>query len=298
MHSRSAWYPVTAALLVAPPCSAQTRSGSPDTVDVKVGSPLVDFSGHKLGAQRAVSTVTRNGQTRSMPPLVWTFRLDETGGKPRLLVRGTPETPPSAGGPMTAPPTTTVLDRTSLAFLQLLAEDGLVALGHSGGAVLAAHLGTVDDPRLYLQSCPWPVPRTTWLRGVVTIAGIFDYRREGDFAPAHNSFTPRYFGGSQAERPAVWAEASPIDRVDGSEPPFLILHGASDEMVRPAHSARAADIMKRAGVDVEYVEIPAADHNTVLNPATFGIVERFLRRRLANGGIDPTVHGRGTGLTP
>jgi hypothetical protein len=29
----------------------------------------------------------------------------------------------------------------------------LVALGHSGGAVLAAHLGTVDDPGLYLEGC-------------------------------------------------------------------------------------------------------------------------------------------------
>jgi acetyl esterase/lipase len=172
---------------------------------------------------------------------------------------------------------------------------GLVALGHSGGAVLAAHLGTVDDPGLYLQGCAWPVPKSTWLRGVVTIAGLFDYRTEEDFAPAHNSFTPRYFGGSRAERPAVWAEASPIRWVDGSEPPFLIVHGAADVMVRPFHSARAAETMKRAGVDVEYVEVPAADHNTVLNDATFRIVERFLRRRLANGEINPTVPG---GVSP
>jgi hypothetical protein len=143
MHSRTAWYLVTAALAVAPPCSAQTRSSSPDTVDVAVGSSLVDFSRHRPGAQRAVSTVTMNGQTRSMPPVVWTFRFDEVGGTPRLLVRGTPETAPSAGGPMTAPPTTTVLDRKSLAFLQLLAEDESTVLLSANG--LSVH-GQVPAP--------------------------------------------------------------------------------------------------------------------------------------------------------
>lgn len=153
----------------------------------------------------------------------------------------------------------------------------MVALGHSGGAVLAAHLGTVDDPGLYLRGCAYPVPRTTWLRAVVAISGVFDYRTEEDFAAPHNAFTPRYFGGSQAEKPAVWAEASPITWVDGSEPPFFLVHGAADEMVHSAHSARSAAIMKEAGLDVEYREVPGADHTSILNPRTFEMVERFLR---------------------
>lgn len=158
-----------------------------------------------------------------------------------------------------------------------LDPDAFVALGHSGGAVLAAHLGTVDDPALHLQGCAYPVPKTTWLRGVVTISGIFDYRTEEDFAPPHNAFTPRYFGGSQAEKPAVWAEASPVTWVNGNEPPFFLAHGAADEMVHSAHSARSAAILKEAGVDVEYHEVPDADHTSILDPGTFEMVEGFLR---------------------
>ena len=164
----------------------------------------------------------------------------------------------------------------------------LVALGHSGGAVLAAHLGTVDDPGLYLEGCAYPVPEAPWLRAVVTISGVFDYRTEEEFAQAHNAYTPRYFGGTRAERPSVWAEASPISWVDGSEPPFLIVHGSADVMVRPIQSERSATILRTAGADVEYDAVTGADHYTILSPATFELVDRFLRRILPTPG-----HGEG-----
>lgn len=159
-----------------------------------------------------------------------------------------------------------------------LDPDRLVAVGHSGGAILAAHLGTVDDRGLYLEGCPHPAPAAPWVRGVVSIAGIFDYRNEEEFGPPHNAYTPRYFGGSKEDLPEVWAEASPGTWVDGTEPPFLLLHGTADDMVLPAHSERWATLLREAGVEVDYVEVVEADHDTVLAPSAFRAMEGFIEK--------------------
>jgi len=148
----------------------------------------------------------------------------------------------------------------------------LVAVGHSGGAILAAHLGTVDDRSLYLEGCPHPDPGEDWVRGVVSIAGIFDYRAEEEFGAPHNAYTPRYFGGSKEDVPEVWAQASPGTWIDGSEPPFLLIHGT------------AVGVLREAGVDVRYVTVPGADHDSILGTAAFLAMESFIERVARQGG--------------
>jgi len=165
----------------------------------------------------------------------------------------------------------------------------LIAVGHSGGGILAAHLGTVDDRALYLEGCPYPDPVAGWLRGVVSIAGIFDYRTEEEFGAPHNAFTPGYFGGSKEEVPDVWAEASPGTWIDGSEPPFLLVHGTADVMVRPAQSERSAATLRRAGVEVQYITVAGADHDSVLGTPTFLAMEAFIERVWGEGAVSPRL---------
>ena len=154
----------------------------------------------------------------------------------------------------------------------------IVALGHSGGAVLAAHLGTFDDRARYLGGCASPLPRERWLLGVVSIAGVFDYRTEEEFGELHNAYTPRYFGGTKEDVPAAWAEASPITWAGAGDAPFLLVHGTADVMVLPVQSERSAALMRRAGVAVELVLIPGLDHNAILGDAAFEAAERFIAR--------------------
>ena len=86
---------------------------------------------------------------------------------------------------------------------------------------MAAVLGTVDDPPLYLEGCPHTWPETERLRGVVTFTGVFDYASSsGSLLSYYND----YFEASPAESPDLWIEASPITWIDGSEPPFLLIH--------------------------------------------------------------------------
>jgi len=167
----------------------------------------------------------------------------------------------------------------------------IVALGHSGGAVLAAHLGTVDDRDRYLRDCSHRSTTGTWLLGVVSIAGIFDYRTEEEFGPLHNAYTPRYFGGTKEVVPAVWEEASPITWVDGSEPPFLVVHGTDDVMVLPRQSERSVSLLRDAGVDVELVLIPGVDHTRVLGEETYEAVDAFIARLdRAIESATPSIH--------
>lgn len=112
------------ALTAASPCSARTCNGPPDTVDVKVGSTLVDFSEYRPAAQRAFQSVTMNGETRTMPPLVWTFTFDDSGGEPRLMVRSKSE----GAAPQGPPRMVYAFDRKSLALRQMLAEDGTTVM--------------------------------------------------------------------------------------------------------------------------------------------------------------------------
>jgi acetyl esterase/lipase len=105
--------------------------------------------------------------------------------------------------------------------------------GHSSGAHLAALLAT--DAR-YLDAVGL---RPRDLRGVAGIAGPYDFLPLTD--PALQAiFAPE----------SRWPESQPVTFVDGDEPPFLLLHGADDEVVWPRNSARLAARLRAAGVPV------------------------------------------------
>lgn len=133
MPSRTTWYLVAAALIAALPVAAQTRGGAPDTVDVKVGSNLVQFPKEQPAAQRSIATMTMNGQSRTMPVMVFSYRYDDSGSVPLMTVTGKPESTGDQGGP---PPTVSVFDRNTLALKQMLsADESTVLLTMNGASV-------------------------------------------------------------------------------------------------------------------------------------------------------------------
>ena len=58
-----------------------------------------------------------------------------------------------------------------------------------------------------------------------------------------------------------FARATPLYWLDGSEPPFLLIHGAADEMVPPGESEAYASRLQAAGVEAELMLLPGAGHN-------------------------------------
>lgn len=84
------------------------------------------------------------------------------------------------------------------------------------------------------------------------------------------------------------AAASPDTYVNGSEPPFLILHGSADPMVSPEQSRNLRNALEKAGVPVHMYLVPGGDHG-MSGELLDSIVQEFL---------DYYVKGRTTVSTP
>lgn len=73
-------------------------------------------------------------------------------------------------------------------------------------------------------------------------------------------------------------EASPIGHIDGSEPPFLLLHGSADTLVSPEQSAELFRLLRERKVDVEYRLYEGADHGGLVwfrDSVIDGVVDWF-----------------------
>jgi len=133
------------------------------------------------------------------------------------------------------------------------------ALGYSFGGTLVAMLGIVDSPGIFMDSCPTSLPETSGLHGVITYTGLFDYASAAAERDLTN-YVNRYLNSTQAESLDTWAEASALTWIDGSEPPFLIIHGEDDESIPPEQSQAFATTLQTAGVPAELLLVAGADH--------------------------------------
>jgi acetyl esterase/lipase len=121
-------------------------------------------------------------------------------------------------------------------------------MGHSAGAHIAALLAT--DQR-YLGK--WNIkPRD--LAGVIGLAGPYD------FLPITEPRIKEVFGAE-----SNWPSSQPVNFVDGDEPPFLLLHGASDRRVAQRNSQRLAAKLSAAGESVTLNIIPETGHVALVN---------------------------------
>jgi acetyl esterase/lipase len=162
----------------------------------------------------------------------------------------------------------------------------VVVTGGSAGGYLAAMLGTVDDPNIYLKDCPYENPSGEAVQAVVIYYGFYDFTNIDDY-PTVSSLT-RFWGAKYEDIPTEkLEEMSPITHIDGSEPPFIILHGTADRDIPSVMSERFAEALEQASVDVELVLLPDVVHAFELNPLTgeemtFSLnkIEAFLDRVL------------------
>jgi WD40 repeat protein len=157
--------------------------------------------------------------------------------------------------------------------------DSIVTVGGSMWGGNAAILGLVDDPSPFLAGCPHPWPEGTSVRGVVTLAGVFDYSEEADFFHGFIDAVSSFMGGTPEQLPDTWADASAITWVEGHEPAFLLLHGTGDVNVDAHQSVKFASALEEAGVEVELVLVSGTDHGGITRHwQAFEAVEAFLVR--------------------
>jgi len=167
-----------------------------------------------------------------------------------------------------------------------LDTENIVVFGHSTGATLAALLAARDDISTFLEDCPGSLPENQLIRGVIGYGGRYGIPSVSFSDPA---FLDTFGEHSEVEAkmiremfdqlsqipPSEWvireelpelvrwyASFFPIAWIDGTEPPFLLVHGEIDGTVTVNESIAFADVLRQAGVQVE-LEIIPSDHHRV-----------------------------------
>jgi acetyl esterase/lipase len=141
----------------------------------------------------------------------------------------------------------------------------LFVLGESAGGYLATQLTSADDPWLYLENCPQPLPAVTF-KGAVAYFPLVDYTAE-DFQPIGGGLAMGLLAGIDWQigmlDDATMRDAqalSLLPLIDGDEPPFLLIHGERDRLVPASQSELLQTALRDVGVDAELLLIPGADH--------------------------------------
>ena len=120
---------------------------------------------------------------------------------------------------------------------------GVWGLSYGGFFTLIA---ATDQPTLY--------------RAAVDVAGVVDYAMYYE-DPYHGGWTASRIGTPE-QNPKVYAQASPLSRVDRLARPLLVLHGTSDVNVPYLHSVRLIDelLKHRKGDLVSFMTYPGEFH--------------------------------------
>ena len=121
--------------------------------------------------------------------------------------------------------------------------DRINSWGYSSGAHLAAMIASFDPERLPSLAQD-DLPR---IRAVVGGGIPADLTRYDD-----SPIIKRFIGGTLAEMPERYAEASPMYHVSADDPPVFLYHGKLDTLVRQSQSEDYFNALQAAGVEAEY----------------------------------------------
>jgi acetyl esterase/lipase len=143
------------------------------------------------------------------------------------------------------------------------------ASGESAGGHLAALLGTVEGAPSIRAVCALYPPTD-----LVALGRMYE-------TPDHSSDIDKLLGGSIDQKLALAKEASPVNHVTASSPPFLIFHGEDDTLVPLAQSQELQRRLICAGVQSRLIVVPGQGHWFLLNRSQIGEVARFFNRSFA-----------------
>lgn len=138
-------------------------------------------------------------------------------------------------------------------------------MGPSAGGHLAALAGTINRPEDAARIGAGLAPAN--VQAVVDYFGPTDFLAADEQLPAGekpwsapDSSVSRLIGALLKEAPEQVQLANPIAYVDGSEPPFLIIHGEADRIVPLGQSEMLQEALIAVGVDSELVIVTRGGH--------------------------------------
>ena len=134
--------------------------------------------------------------------------------------------------------------------------------GYSAGGHLASLLAT--DPQ----------PGEPTICAVVAGGAPCDF----EFLSLDSPGLVHVLGGTRAQIPDVYLQASPIEHVTAETPPFFLFHGESDALVPPSCSQRMYERLREMHVESDYHLVPKRGHLlTFIDPQSRRLAIEFLR---------------------
>lgn len=91
-----------------------------------------------------------------------------------------------------------------------------------------------------------------------------------------------FMGGSYAQIPALYDQASPMFYVRSGLPPFFMYHGTADTTVPPIQSTNFSKALQAAGVPVQLMWLQGLDHSQAsgatsqYRPAAFAFLDKYI----------------------
>jgi acetyl esterase/lipase len=139
------------------------------------------------------------------------------------------------------------------------------AWGVSAGGHLAALLGVTGRSRQFEGDLGEHTDTSSEIQAVCSFFGPMDIagtvvQRSPDWMTAADSSVGKLIGGAPREHKDKLEDASPVQRVSSDSPPFLLLHGDSDQLVPPNQSEVMHDALRKAGVESERIIIQKMGH--------------------------------------
>jgi acetyl esterase len=134
----------------------------------------------------------------------------------------------------------------------------LALRGGSAGGNLAINVGYMANASMLPTLCGGSVPKVRAIAAMypgVDMAGLYDNPYFDT-----RSMVAQYIGGSPSQYPARYAATSSFTHINPFAPPTLVFISGSDHLVAPASMRAFARDARRAGVRVETIEVPFAEH--------------------------------------
>ncbi|WP_149401389.1 alpha/beta hydrolase family protein [Dictyobacter arantiisoli] len=140
----------------------------------------------------------------------------------------------------------------------------VIAVGHSAGGHLAGWLAT--RPQLSKESPLATATSPLHLSAVVSLAGVVDLVQAYQLHLSHDAVV-ELLGDTPAAVPERYAAASPAAHLPLGIPQ-IVVHGTADKHVPLIVSQNYARKAHAAGDQITYLEVPEADHFTIIDPNT------------------------------
>lgn len=169
-----------------------------------------------------------------------------------------------------------------------LDPDRFAAWGNSAGGHLVALLGTSGDVK-ELEGVLGHNDQSSRVQAVVDFFGPTDLlqmdKQAGPMSKinhdAPDSPESRLIGGPIQENKEKAAQANPITYISKDDPPFLIVHGDSDDVVPLGQSKLLHEALQQAGIESTLHVVRGGGHGRgIFRPDVGELVEKFLEKHL------------------